>query len=170
MTEKPTRVEIGCFALLFIGLSILGFLALGWLFLPSDPVKTAESELRTKLPAGTKAASHRDSGAGLPFPGGASDGYSWLILQVSAAEATNFGKTLANSPRWRRLPLPPELAAGAEQLQPSIMGLTGHIPLETAVGYYLLIDYQAEWNERKNPRPRYQTAKPIWQRPSPDIS
>jgi hypothetical protein len=171
MIGKLKPVEIGCLAISFVVLAGLGFLLLGWVILPSDPVKTAEGLLRTKLPPGTKAASRGGSGPGLPIPGGASDGYIWLILQVPRHEATNLAKTISNSPLWKQLPLPPELAAGEKYLQPSHFdGVKGHIPLETAAGYYLLIDFQAEWNEKHNPRPPYKTSLPIWERPSMDYT
>ena len=171
MKSRRNVLEFGCLALLFIVFASLGFVALGWLCLPPDPVQTAEGLLRTKLPAGTKAVSQHDTGRGVPIPGGASDGYTWLILQVPASEATNFVKAISHSSLWKRLPLPPELAAGEKQLQPTSMhGVAGHIPVETATGYYLLIDLQAEWNQRHHPRPPYDTSEPIWQRPSRDYT
>lgn len=143
-----------------------------WLFFPTSAVTSAKGILRTPLPKDTKVAENDDSGPGLPIPGGASDGYTWLVLQIPLSQITNFSKTLSASPSWKRLPLPPELAVGERYLQPTIMhGVKGHIPLETAKGFYILIDQQAEWNQGfPRPNPPYETSKPIWERPSCDYS
>lgn len=167
MTNKQKGCLIGCLTPVVLLLVLIVLMCI-----PSDPVKLAEGLLRTKLPSGTKAASAEDTGPGLPIPGGASDGYTWLILQIPPDQATNFSRTVSAMPSWKRLPLPPELAAGERSLQPTIMdGVKGHIPLETAKGYYILIDQQVEWNQRiPPPRPPYQTEKPIWERPSMDYT
>jgi hypothetical protein len=138
--------------------------------LPRNAVKLAAAMLQTELPAGTKAVIKKDTGPGLPIPGGASDGYSWIVLQVPADQIAHFSQTLAGASRWKRLPLPPELAAGENLLQPTSMNEgRGHIPLETAKGYYQFTDEQAEQNRKYPGRIGYDTAKPFYDRPSLDF-
>jgi hypothetical protein len=165
ITKKQKGCLIGCLTPVVLLLALIGLMCI-----PSNPVKVAEGLLRIELPNGTKAVSSKDTGLGLPIPGGASDGYTWLILQVPPNQLTNFAQKVSTVPFWKRLPLPPELAAGEKYLQPTIMdGVKGQIPLETARGYYILIDQQVEWNQRvPPPRPPYQTNTPIWERPSMD--
>ena len=137
--------------------------------IPRNPVKLAAGLLDTPLPAGTVSVTKDDTGPGLPIPGGASDGYTWLVLKVPSGQITNFVQKIAASPHWRPLPLPPELDAGAKYLQPTIMnGVNGHIPLETAKGYYLFTDEQAEYNKKYPKRSGYETAKPFFERCSLD--
>ncbi len=138
--------------------------------IPRNPVKLAAALLQTSLPAGTKAVTKDDTGPGLPIPGGASDGYSWLVLQIPPSQMANFSQRISASPLWKRLPLPPELAAGERSLQPTIMsGVRGRIPLETAKGYYLFIDEQAEYNRQYPDRSGYDTSKPFYDRYSLDL-
>jgi len=137
--------------------------------IPRNPVKLAAALLDTPLPNGTVSVTKDDTGPGLPIPGGASDGYTWLVLKVPTDQITNFAHRISVSPQWKSLPLPPELDAAATYLQPTFMdGVKGHIPLETAKGYYLFTDEQAEYNKKYPKRSMYDTAKPFYERCSLD--
>lgn len=174
--KKLTRgCVFGCLAaavMLVLLVAFLVFLVRGCLadaFGPRDPIKLAAALLDTPLPDGTAPETKEDTGAGLPVPGGASDGYTWLVLKVPSAQVKSFAQRIATSPQWKPLPLPPELAAGETFLQPTILdGGKGHIPLETAKGHYLFIDEQAEYNKKYPKRSGYDTSKPFYERPSFD--
>ncbi len=136
---------------------------------PGNPAKLAAALLDTPLPDGTASVTKDDTGSGLPVPGGASDGYTWLVLKVPSNQVTNFAQRIAASAHWKPLPLPPELAAGEKYLQPTIMhGVQGHIPFETARGYYLFTDEQDEYNKKYPKRSGYDVSKPFYERPSLD--
>lgn len=134
MTMQKKGCLVGCLAL---------DVAILWLVIlmcqPSEPTKTAEGLLRTELPIGTSVLATEDTGPGLPLPGGASDGHKWIVLQISDEQKSNFTHTVSNSLRWKRLPLPTDLAVQEQLLQP-MDKVKGHIPLETAKGYFILID------------------------------
>jgi hypothetical protein len=134
MTTQKKGCLVGCLALdvVIIWLVIL-------MCQPSDPTKTVEGLLGTNLPIGTQVLATEDTGPGLPLPGGASDGHTWIVLQISEDQKSNFTHAVSSSLRWKRLPLPPDLTAQAQLLQP-MDKVKGHIPLKTAKGYFILID------------------------------
>lgn len=133
--------------------------------LNSNPVKLASSLLRTDLPQGTTVITNVDTGPGLPIPGGASDGYTFLILQIPLEKITEFAGKL-KPPLWKPLPLTPDLAKAERYLQPTIMsGVEGNIPIATSTGYYLFLDRQEEYN-RTHSRQTYDTTRPFYERSS----
>lgn len=136
------------------------------LLVPQDPIKLARSISRVALPKGTTIVSNNDTGPGLPIPGGASDGYVFLVLQIPMEKIAEFTNTLSNSPDWKPLPVPAEFAEHERVLQPSISGgIDESIPITTSTGYYLFIDHQAEYNKRTG-RDSYAVATPFYERPS----
>ncbi len=172
MKKRTKGCLIGC--LVAVGIPVL--LVVGLVgacvidaAIPRNPVKLAAAMLQTSLPPGTKAVTKNDTGPGLPIPGGASDGHSWIVLQIPPEQMAGLSTNLAAEALWRRLPLPPDLAAAERYLQPTIMhGVKGHIPLETARGFYFFMDEQAEMNKRYPDRKGYDTSKPFHERSSLD--
>jgi hypothetical protein len=137
---------------LTIGFCVLLVLAcmascLASIFIPEDPIKLGSAMAEVELPKGTTIAKSNDTGPGLPIPGGASDGFTFIVLQIPPEKIAEFTTTLAKSPYWKPLPLSPELAGQQEKLlQPSIAGgIEEVIPIATSTGYYLFIDRQAEY-------------------------
>ena len=157
------------FLLLFLAIAIpIGFLIFTCVLeplLPGYQIRLASSMLRTKLPKGTTAIVIDDS-PGLPFPGGASDGYTFLILQIPPKKIAEFTNTLEESPIWKPLPLPARLAENEHFLQPRIIGaIEETIPIDSSTGYYLFIDHQEEYNKAHDSQ-TYDTAKPFYERSS----
>lgn len=151
-----TAMLAACCLLLLAGACLVS------LFMPKSPQQAAADLLNLELPDGVQVV--RDVYAEPSFPTG--DGYTWTVLQIPAEQVANFKQTLRQSPNWKPLPLPPELAAGESVLQPRFMsGVDGEIPLKTAVGFYLFIDHQEEYN-RAHGEKRYDTDQPFYERPS----
>ncbi len=131
--------------------------------IPVNPIRIASSMLKVELPKGTTPVTSDDM-PGLPIPGGASDGYTFLILQIPPEEITEFTGTLERSPFWQPLPLPAEIAKQEWLLQPSF-DIKEEIPIATSTGYYLFRDYQDEYNQRKGEQ-IYDTETPFYERHS----
>lgn len=93
-------------------LSVLGCMAscLVSILIPEDPLDLASSMSKVKLPKGTTILTNNDTGPGLPIPGGASDGYTFLVLQIPPEKIAEFTTTLKKSSFWKPLPLSSELA------------------------------------------------------------
>ena len=136
--------------------------------IPRNPIKLAAAMLQTDLPVGTKTITKDDTGPGLPIPGGASDGHSWIVLHIAPEQMTDFSHKLSADALWKRLPLSSDLAAAEKYLQPTMHGVKGHIPLATAKGFYYFMDEQAEMNRRYPDRKGYDTSKPFHERYSLD--
>jgi hypothetical protein len=132
--------------------------------IPENPLKLASSMLDVKLPWGTTVLINHDTGPGLPIPGGASNGYTFMILQIPPEKVAEFKKTLETSPVWKPLPLPQEFEGHEDEFQPSF-GIEEMIPITTSTGYYFFIDYQEEYNKRKGEQ-IYDTSKPFYERRS----
>ena len=137
--------------------------------IPTPPVTLAERLLDTELPAGTAVATASDTGPGLPVPGGASDGYTWLVLQIPSGGMSEF-LSATSARHWHSLPLPPDLQAGFGKVQPSFVKREeDRIPTDATEGRYFWRDLQVEWNERDKSRSSYKTDKPFHERPSLDF-
>jgi hypothetical protein len=161
-----TRKKIGLTTVILMAVAFYALLlACVTESLTSNPVNLASSLLRTDLPQGTTVITNVDTGPGLPIPGGASDGYSFLVLQIPPEKTTGFAGKL-KSPLWKPLPLAPDLAKAERYLQPTIMsGVEGNIPIATSTGYYLFFDRQEEYN-RTHSRQTYDTTRPFYERSS----
>jgi hypothetical protein len=129
---------------------------------PENPIDLASSMLRIKLPEGTTVVTNDDTGPGLPIPGGASDGYTFLVLQIPYEKIGEFTNILEASSYWKPLPLPIELAQHEEYLQPTF-GIKATIPIATSTGYYLFIDSQEEYN-KEHGKQTYDTTRPFYER------
>lgn len=150
----------------FVVLSVLACMlsCLASVLIPEDPFKLASAIARVELPKGTTIASNNDTVPGLPIPGGASDGYAFLVLQIPPEKIAEFTSTLKKSPFWKPLPLSAELAEHEDVIQPSIAGgVQETIPIATSTGYYLFIDHQAEYN-KKTGKQVYEVATPFYDR------
>jgi hypothetical protein len=145
----------GLIILACISACLISFLGL------EDPVMLASSMFRVKLPNNTTVIAN-DNSPGLPFPGGASDGYVFIVLQISSEKIAEFTNTLKESSYWKSLPLSEELAQNENWLQPSI-GIEETIPITTSTGYYLFIDSQEEYNKEHGEQ-YYDTSKPFYDR------
>jgi hypothetical protein len=134
------------------------------ILIPENPIKLASSMSRVELPKGTTIVTNNDTGPGLPIPGGASDGYTFLVLQIPPEKVVEFTTTLKKSPFWKPLPLSAELAEHEEYIQPSFMGgVEETIPIATSTGYYLFIDSQEEYNKSSG-KQVYEVATPFYER------
>lgn len=135
------------------------------ILIPRDPIKLARSFSEVELPKGTTIVMNNDTGPGLPIPGGASDGYTFLVLQIPPGKIVEFTATLEKSPLWKPLPLSAQLAEQEEGiLQPSISGgIEETIPIATSTGYYLFIDRQEEYNKSSG-EDVYDIATPFYKR------
>ena len=157
----------------FIGLLVLLTLAciascLIPTFIPANPIKLAGSMLDVDIPEGSTVLTNNDTGGRLPFPGGASDGATFIILQIPPEKVVEFADTLADSPSWKALPLSPEFAGHEEEFQPSF-GIEGTIPITTSTGYYFFVDWQEEYNKEKGEQ-EYDTTKPFYERISENFT
>jgi hypothetical protein len=133
-------------------------------FKPEDPKKLAGSISRVKLPIGTTILTNNDTYTGLPIPGGASDGYTYLVLQIPSDKIVEFEATLKQSSYWKPLPLSAELAEHEDIIQPSISGgIEETIPIASSTGYYLFIDSQEEYNKSSGEQV-YDIATPFYDR------
>ena len=131
-------------------------------FVPVDPLELASSMSGVDLPKGTTVLTNNDTGPGLPVPGGASDRYTFIVLQIPPEKIIEFAGTLEKSSLWKPLPLSPEFAGHEDRLQPSF-GIEETIPITTSTGYYLFVDYQEEYNKEKG-KQIYDTTKPFYER------
>jgi hypothetical protein len=133
--------------------------------LPGRPIRLAKSMIRTDLPGGTTVLTIDDD-PGLPFPGGASDGYTFIILQIPSEQTSEFANSLNESQSWKRLPLPVVFLVNESLLQPDITDdQENTIPLDSPNGYYLFIDHQEEYNQTHRDQ-TYDTKKPFYERAS----
>ncbi len=134
--------------------------------IPENPIKLGSSMSRVELPKGTTIVTDNDTGPGLPIPGGASDGFTFLVLQIPPEKIVEFTTTLKESSFWKPLPLPAELAEHERAIQPSIAGgIEETIPIATSTGYYLFIDKQEEYNKRSG-KQVYPIETPFYERRS----
>lgn len=131
------------------------------ILIPENPIAIASSMIRSDLPKGTAIVN--DDYDGPSFPLG--DGYTWIVLQIPAEEISRFKNSLAETPYWKSLPLPTELAENERYLQPSFFGVNETIPIDTSTGYYLFIDHQEEYNKAQK-RQAYDTSIPFYKRAS----
>jgi hypothetical protein len=132
--------------------------------IPENPIKLASSISRVTLPKGTTLVTNNDTGPGLPIPGGASDGYTYLVLQIPSEKMVEFESTLKQSSYWKPLPLSAELADHEDIIQPSISGgIEETIPITSSTGYYLFIDSQEEYNNSSGEQV-YDIATPFYDR------
>ena len=76
-----------------------------------------------------------------PVPGGASEWSTWVVLELGDVQATEFERLMGSTDEWHRMPLPEELLARSELLQPpEYLGgiqVQEKLPLSNANGYYL---------------------------------
>lgn len=156
----------------FIGLLVLLLLAciascLIPIFIPRNPIKLAGSMLDVDIPKGSTVLTNHDT-PGLPIPGGASEGDTFIILQIPPEKIIEFADTLADSPSWKPLPLSPEFAGHEEEFQPSF-GIEETIPITTSTGYYFFEDRQEEYNKKKGEQ-IYDTTKPFYERYSKNFT
>jgi hypothetical protein len=105
---------------------------------------------------------------GLPIPGGASDGHTFVILQIPSEKIVEFTGILEKSPFWKPLPLSLEFSGHEEEFQPSLFSIEETIPVTTSTGYYFFIDYQGEYNKQKGEQV-YDTTQPFYERDSEDF-
>lgn len=134
------------------------------ILIPEDPIRVARSMSGVELPKGTTILTNIDTYTGLPIPGGASDGYTFLVLQIPPQKIGEFTTTLEKSSFWEPLPLSPELADHEEYIQPSfIYGVEETIPIASVTGYYLFIDRQEEHNKSSG-KQVYEIATPFYER------
>lgn len=167
--KKPKKY----FLSIFIGLLVLLPLAclascFFSIFIPEDPIKLAGSMLDVDIPEGTTVLTNNDTGPGLPFPGGASDGYTFIILQLPPDKIAGFSDSLAKSSVWKPLPLSPEFSGHEDAFQPSY-DIEETIPITTSTGYYYFMDRQAEYNKKKGEQV-YDTTKPFYERDSENFT
>ena len=150
------------------GLLVLACIAscLAPILIPEEPISLARSMSRVEFPKDTTIVTNNDTGPGLPIPGGASDGYTFLVLQIPPEKIGEFTTTLIKSSFWKPLPLSSELADHEKYIQPSFMyGVEETIPIATATGYYLFIDRQEEYNISTG-KQVYEIATPFYERSS----
>ncbi len=157
----------------FIGLLVLLPLAciascLISIFVPANPIKLTGTILDIDIPKGTTVLTNHDTGPGLPIPGGASDGYTFIVLQVPSNKISEFTDTLEASPLWKPLPLSPEFVGHEEEFQPSF-DIEETIPITTSTGYYFFIDYQEQYNKKKGEQV-YDTTQPFYERNSENFT
>lgn len=164
MTSTPKYL-----ALIFLAFSFLipatctGVFFFSVFFSESDSLDGGLSEV--SLPKGTIVIKNKSAGDGLPLPGGASDGYTFLLLQIPPSEIVVFARRLENSSAWRSLPLSSELSKNQKWLQPSI-AINETIPIAaTSSGYYMFVDFQ-EVNKRRKSKSADEVAKPFHERHS----
>ncbi|MFZ5856375.1 MAG: hypothetical protein ACOYZ6_06055 [Chloroflexota bacterium] len=127
--------------------------------IPTNPITLASSMAQVDIPTGVTVRTNDDTGPGLPIPGGASDGYTFLVIQIPPAKISEFSQTLTNSNIWKPLPLPQEFIDNEWLLQPD----NGTIPLDTLKGSYLFVDRQDSYNKNHKER-RYDTSQPFYER------
>jgi hypothetical protein len=163
--KKLSRVIIGL--LVFLPLACIASCLIP-IFIPGNPIELAGSMLDIDIPKGTTVLTNDDTGPGLPFPGGASDGYTFIILQIPPEKSDEFINTLEASPLWKPLPLSPEFTGHEEEFQPAF-DIEGTIPITTSTGYYFFVDWQAEHNKESGEQV-YDTTKPFYDRYSENFT
>lgn len=156
---KAAALPILAVAAGLVFLACIGSCAISFLGI-DDPVMLASSMLMIKIPHGATAITN-DNSPGLPLPGGASDGYVFIVLQIPPEKAAELIENLKRSSNWHSLPLPEELAQHENLLQPSF-GIEGTIPITTSTGYYLFIDSQTEGGDKQ----AFDLTIPFYNRPS----
>jgi hypothetical protein len=143
---RKERISIIIITVLSL-LSVLGCLSSCFIsvFVPENPLKLGSSYSRVKLPKDTTVLTNIDTGRGLPFPGGASDGYTYFVFQLPHEKITSFSATLEKSPYWNPLPLSTELRDHENSIQKVIADYSDQtFPFDISNGYYLFVDDQTE--------------------------
>lgn len=154
---RPTIIVL----LIFLPLACIASCLLP-IFIPENPIKLAASMAKVDIPKGATVLTNEDTGPGLPFPGGASDGYTFIVLQIPSEKFAEFTDALEASSRWKPLPLSSEFAGHEDEFQPAF-DIDETIPITTATGYYFFIDRQAEYNRQEGEQV-YDTTIPFYER------
>lgn len=160
--QKSKPLSKGCVIAAAVPAGICGLLTLICIissFIPTNPIKLASSMAQVDIPKGATVLTNDDTGPSLPIPGNASDGYTFLIVQIPPKRMLEFSLALADSDVWKSLPLPQEFIDNEWLLQPD----NGTIPLDTPTGYYLFVDWQEEYNKTHSEKSN-DTTEPFYER------
>ncbi len=98
-------ITIPCYCCMLVGL-LLGSLAEY-----DDGRDAASSNLDFKFDERATQVEFVDSPPVAPFPGGASDFATWVVLELDEAQAVEFEQAIKARPKWHAMPLSDELRA-----------------------------------------------------------
>ncbi len=105
-----------------------------------DGRDAASSNLDFKFDERATKVEFVDSPPIAPFPGGASDFETWVVLELDEAQAREFEQAIKARPEWREMPLSDELRTHEKRLQGpgEIEGVEvkEKLPLDNEHGYY----------------------------------
>ena len=110
--------------------------------------------LETPVPHGATALASKSGPDGCWY---------WCVLQLTPEQAAVFSNTVQQSASWQRMPLPPELLAASNYLQPRTSEFHADIPLTNTNGFYTFID-QHERSAARFSSSRRQMKEPFYQR------
>ena len=123
--------------MLAIGVVAALFIAAGC----ADHRKSASTYLRTPVPADATVVTCVED-----------ESWFWCVLQLTPKQSAAFDNAVTKTTHWRPMPIPSELMAAGDFLQPHTSEFTGHIPVANTNGFFTFLDLEAEY-AAKHPDP-----------------